>query len=91
MPKVFIFTLNGCIHCSSLKNRLDRISIPYIDLEITDNKDLWDEVVKQIKHEFLPTTFITPEGSDTGDIYIPSIDYETEDEIVDIISIYFFK
>lgn len=86
MPtSIILFTLDGCSHCESLKNRLNELTIPYNELEINENPEIWDEVVKQIKHELLPTVFIVNRDNDEGLIFIPSIDYETEDEIVEII------
>lgn len=82
---IILFTLDGCSHCSSLKKRLNDLSIPFNEIEINKNPEIWETVVKEIKHEYLPTTFIINRDYDEGLVFIPSIDYETEDEIVEII------
>lgn len=82
---IIVFTLNGCGHCSSLKNRLNEISIPFQEVEINQNRQIWDQVVSQTGHNLLPTVFIKTEGTEVGPIYIPSRDYESEDEIVEIL------
>jgi glutaredoxin len=82
---IIVFTLNGCGHCGSLKKRLGEISIPFQEVEINQNRQIWDQVVSQTGHNLLPTVFIRTEGTDVGPIYIPSRDYETEDEIVEIL------
>ena len=86
--KIIIFTLNGCDHCQNLKNRLDEHSISYTEVEINENEELWEEILKVIKHEALPTTLILENQNKESSIYIPGIDYETEDEIVEIIRSY---
>jgi glutaredoxin len=89
MDKIVIFTLDGCYHCSSLKKRLDEINISYKEVEVTQNKEVWDEIVKLTNYDFLPTILVSPDNSETGHIYVPSINYKTEDEIVEIIKNYF--
>lgn len=88
MKTIIIFTLNGCSHCKSLKKRLDDIQINYVEIEITNNKDIWDKVVAQTGHNTLPTVFIKSENSDDGPVYVPGKDYTSEDHIVEIIKKY---
>ena len=82
---VIIFTLNGCGHCLELKNRLDENQIPYQEAEITLNRPIWNQVIDQTGLDILPTIFIRQEGIDSGPVYIPGRDYQTTDEIVEII------
>jgi glutaredoxin len=85
MDKIFIFTLDDCSHCISLKSKLNDLNISYKNIDITQNPDVWDEVVKQIKYQYLPTVLIRTDDLNLGNIYIPSINYQTEDDIIDII------
>ena len=86
MPdNIIIFTLNGCLHCKNLKNRLTELEMPFIDVEIDQNQKLWDQVVEQTGHNVLPTVFIKKENTEDGPVYIPGRDYQTEDEIVEIL------
>ena len=82
---IVIFSLNGCSHCKNLKNRLTELEIPFIDVEIGQNQKLWDKVVEQTGHNVLPTVFIKQENTEDGPVYIPGRDYQTEDEIVEIL------
>lgn len=84
MKKIVLFTLYDCIYCVSLKHRLIDLSIEFTEIEINENPEIWEAVVNEIKHELLPTVLIFT-IKDEAIIYIPSIDYQTEDEIVDII------
>jgi glutaredoxin len=89
MDKLIIFTLDGCSHCLSLKKRLTELNLTYKEVEVSQNKEVWDSIVKEIKHEFVPTILISPDNSENGVIFVPSINYQTEDEIVNIIKSYF--
>jgi glutaredoxin len=82
---VLLFTLNGCGHCVSLKKRLNELSIPFTEVEVNQNQELWDQVVAQTKIDYLPTFFIKQEGSDSGPVFCPERDFNDEDEAVEII------
>lgn len=64
--KIFVFTLDGCSHCTSLKKRLDENSIPYKEIEITVNENIWNQVVNQTGYDNVPTVYIQKENSESG-------------------------
>jgi glutaredoxin len=82
---IVVFTLNGCKYCYDLKNKLTELEIPFNDIEISINKEIWDSVVKQTGHNVLPTVYINKNNSNEGPIYIPGVDFKNENEIVEII------
>ena len=86
--KLLVFTLETCGHCKTLKERLRNESIPFTEIEVNNNKDLWNQVVTQSKNEYLPTFFIKKEGSDTGPIFCPERDFENDDQAIEIIKKY---
>lgn len=86
--QVVVFTLNGCSHCTSLKTKLENVSIPFTEIEITSNQKIWDKVVEQTGHNVLPTVFIKKEGTDLGPIFIPGKDFENVDDIIPKIKIH---
>ena len=86
--KIVIFTMDGCGHCKSLKNRLEEISVPYIDIEINENEHIWNQVVSQTGHNLIPTVFIQNDDSDNGLVFVPGRDYDSEDDILEKIKTY---
>jgi glutaredoxin len=82
---VILFTLDNCIHCKSLKKRLRIESIPYTEIEITNNEKIWNEVVNQTGHNSLPTVYIKKENSDTGPVYVAGVDFMNDEEGINII------
>jgi glutaredoxin len=86
--KLLVFTLDTCGHCKTLKERLINESIPFTEIEVNANKNLWNQVVTQSKNEYLPTFFIKKEGSDTGPIFCPEKDFKNDDQAIEIIKKY---
>jgi glutaredoxin-related protein len=85
---IIIFSLNGCGHCANLKKRLTGLEIPFQDIEINSNREIWNQVVSQTGHNTLPTVFIKKENDENGPVYVPGRDFNGEDEIVEIIKTY---
>ena len=85
MKHLAIFTLNGCRLCAELKNRLNELSISFHDIEITKNRELWNEMLAQIGHDALPTVFIQTDDEGNGLVYTPGRDFQDLDEIIEII------
>jgi len=85
---VYIFTMNGCPYCLELKNALTESNIPYREFTIHENRHIWDQIVKQTGFRNLPTVYIKEGDSDVGPVYIPGKDFDTIQEIIDIIKGY---
>ena len=85
MKKILIFTLNSCIHCQELKEKLTELLIPFDDVEITLNRSLWDYIISQTGSDLLPTVFIKDGEDDSGLIYVPGRNFQSNDEIIEII------
>jgi len=77
--------LNSCIHCQELKEKLTELLIPFDDVEITLNMELWDYVISQTGSDLLPTVFIKDGDVDSGLIYIPGRNFQSNNEIIEII------
>ena len=89
MPNnIVIFTLETCYHCKSLKKRLKNDEIPYVDVDIDENQEIWNEVVNQTGHNVVPSVYIQKDEMENGPIYIPGKDFEDEETIVKIIKSY---
>ena len=88
MNTIIIFTLNGCGHCKILKKKLDKLSILYTDIEVTENETIWKQVVEQTGHNSLPTVFVGLNGEDEGPIFVPERDYQSQEDLIEKIKIY---
>lgn len=81
--QIFIFSLRGCGHCKTLKEKLNEESILFTELEINSNREIWDQVVKQTGLNILPTVFIKKGDSDDGPVFVPTRDFSSTEEIVE--------
>jgi hypothetical protein len=82
MNEIIVFTLNGCIHCVELKKELNNLNIEYKEIEVGENKEIWDKVVEQTGHNSLPSVYIRLNGGDEGPIFVPERDYQDRDELI---------
>jgi hypothetical protein len=70
---------------------LSELNIPYIDFDVIKFRQEWLLIVEKIGVDILPTSLIKDVNSDDGKFFIPGQDYETEDEIVEILKSYLEK
>ncbi len=82
---IIIFTLNGCSHCKLLKDKLNELNIDFTEMEVTQHKITWEQVLKQTKIDYLPTIFINKDGTGTGPVFCPERDFNNPDEAVNLI------
>lgn len=80
--KIVVFTLIGCSHCTNLKSKLKDENIPYTEIEITNNQEIWDNVVEQTGHDALPTIFIDIPDEDVGPAFIAGVDFDNPEDII---------
>jgi len=52
--ELLLFTLDGCGGCNRLKERLKKESLPYREVEVGRNKEIWNKVIEQTGNEYLP-------------------------------------
>ena len=91
MKNILIFTLNGCFQCRDLKQKLTDLSLPFTDIEITQNRKLWEQVVHQSGLDLLPTIFIQQDTEGNGLVYTPGRDFQSTDEIIEIIKNHYIE
>ena len=86
--QIFVFSMNGCGHCKTLKEKFNELSIPFTDLEINSNREIWDQVVKQTGLNILPTVFIKKGQTDDGPFFVPSRYFKSKEQLLEKIKIY---
>ena len=88
MYTVNIFTLNGCSHCVDLKKLLNDNNISFNELEISQHKSTFDEIVKLTGKNALPTTYLQNPETGAGPIFVPGRDYQSKEELLEKIQKY---
>jgi glutaredoxin len=90
---VILYTMEGCPYCLMIKDKLNELSIPYIDRNINEHKDEYDVFVEITESDFVPA-FMVIENINTKPesfLYVPERDFNEIDEGVEIIREYFKK
>jgi glutaredoxin len=85
---VIIFTMNGCGHCHDLKKELNKLKISFNEIDISNNKKIWDQVIQQTGDNVVPTIYITEKNTDKGVVFIPGKDFNNKDEGINLIKKY---
>ena len=85
IEKLVLFTYVTCGHCNSLKKRLTDESIPFLNVDVVENRSDWLLIVEQIGIDIIPTVYIKDVGNDPGTFFQPGRDFKDEDEMVEII------
>ena len=74
--EIKIFSMKGCPHCDNLKNQLKESKIDFTEVDIDDNKELYDSFSKKVDSEFLPAVVIGKTA------FLPDRSFNTIDEAV---------
>lgn len=77
--RVKIFSMKGCPHCENLKNKLNENNIDYIDIDIDEHEDLYNNFSKKVNNEYLPAILIDRTA------FVPERSFNTIDEAVNLI------
>lgn len=85
MEKIIVFTIPGCLACAMLKSSLNNESIPFTEIDITINQDIWDSVKKQGGTNITPTVFVQTDKDGSGDLYIMKENFNDTLQMVEII------
>ena len=88
MDDIFVFTMDGCNHCISLKEHLKTKGVKFSEIEINSNREIWSQVVSQTGENILPTVYIRKNGTDNGPVFIPGKDFKSPEELYENIKIY---
>lgn len=83
--KYYIFTMRGCEYCQSLLDKLDSLGIQYIDVKTEDHPDVWYDLSTQTQNDALPVLVIRDGVTDHGRALTPVKDFDTINELVEII------
>lgn len=74
--EIKIFSMKGCQHCDNLKKQLKENKIDFTEVDIDDNKELYDSFSKKVDSEFLPAVVIGKTA------FLPERSFNTIDEAV---------
>lgn len=85
---LIVFTMIGCPHCISFKDMLKSNAINYIEYDIDEYKEEYDNFSKVVGNDYIPAFLIFESGGEGGEnikMFAPERDYNNHDEAISII------
>ena len=58
MKVAVIYTMKGCPHCTSIKEELNKENIPFLDRDINEFEEEYDEFSKATQNDFVPALML---------------------------------
>lgn len=77
--EIKIFTMKGCPHCVTLKNKLQDENIEYTEYDIDKYSEMYDKFSKIVGNEYLPAILVGKTA------YVPEKSFKTIDQAVGLI------
>ena len=78
--KITIYTSKTCVYCNQVKSKLKESSIKFIEKDIAESKEEWEEVYNLTANPTTPTIEIG------GDFLISGRDFQQPEHLIDAIS-----
>lgn len=82
-----IYSMKGCPFCDEIKKKLSESNINFIDRDIHDYEDEYDDFSKITESDSVPALLIIEESVDKVEpfFYVPEKNFDLIDEAVEII------
>ena len=95
MKVVILFSMKSCPHCVHIKELFDEHNIPYVDRDIHEYEDEYEEFVRVTENEYVPAmmllTLDEEENASNVRLLAPDRDYEDIFEGVEMVKKYFLN
>jgi glutaredoxin len=92
MKVVVVYTMDGCPHCQHIKEELKKINIPFIERDIDEYENEYDEFSKVVGNDYVPALMLLTldenEQPRNVKMLAPEKDYEDILEGVELIKTY---
>jgi glutaredoxin len=92
MKVAVIYTMKGCPHCVSLKEELNKQSIPFLDRDINEFEEEYDEFSKATQNDYVPAlmllTLDEEENATNVKLLVPDRDFNDIYEGIGLIKEY---
>jgi glutaredoxin len=92
MKIAVVYTMKGCPHCGHIKEELRKNKITFIERDIQEYEEEYDEFVKVVENEYVPALMLlTLDGDDNAhdvQLLAPDRDFQDIFEGVDLVKNY---
>ena len=90
MKVTVVYTMNGCPHCTHIKEELTKNNILFIERDIDDFEDEYEEFTKITNNEYVPALMLLTigENDETSNVkFIPNTTIDWQDYFSDMIGV----
>lgn len=95
MKVAVVYTMEGCPFCQQIKEELKKNKLPFVERDIHEHQDEYDEFVKVTENEYVPAmmllTLDEEENASNVKLLAPDRDYEDIFEGVEMVKKYFLN
>ena len=93
MKVLVLYTMEGCPYCGMIKDVLDNNNLLYIERDIHEHSEEYDEFSKKVDNDFIPSFMLLTldENDDAHNVKLcaPERDFDDIFEGVEIVKEYF--
>lgn len=81
MKVAVVYTMNGCPFCQMIKEELEKNNLPFVERDIHEYDDEYEEFVKITENEYVPALmlFTLDENENASNIKLLAPDRDFED------------
>lgn len=95
MKVAVVYTMEGCPFCHQIKEELKKNHLPFVERDIHEHQDEYDEFVRVTENEYVPAmmllTLDEEENASNIRLLAPDRDYEDIFEGVEMVKKYFLN
>jgi glutaredoxin len=95
MKVAVVYTMEGCPFCQQIKEELQKNKLPFVERDIHEHQDEYDEFVRVTENEYVPAmmllTLDEEENASNVRLLAPDRDYEDIHEGVEMVKKYFLN
>jgi glutaredoxin len=79
MMQVKVFSMKGCPHCDNLKKQLKENNIEFLELDVDEHEELYENFTKKVGNDFLPAILMGKNA------FVPDRSFQTINEAVELV------
>ena len=92
MKIAVVYTMKGCPHCIHIKEELNKNNLPFVERDIDDFEEEYDEFAKIVQNEYVPAMMLSTldenEEATNVKFLAPDRDYQDIIEGVEMVKNY---
>ncbi len=92
MKAVILYTMKGCPFCTMIKEELEKSNIDFLERDIDEYEEEYDEFAKITENEFIPAFLLVTIDEDNNSkdvkLYAPERDFQDIYEGVELVKEY---